>query len=179
MKRETIQACNLIIAHRAKTSPDVVSTIRNKFFLTNVRDPMNLGDGIIALRGFCTSVRNSVVRPLVNINAYVSAFYPSESLLDFMKRYQKKTSTLEYRLKSLRVISSYLKDSNGSPITKVNVIRGFSHRDNRSSFELGNASQIKFRCAEIDSSNDVMVKDYFLQSKFSRKHKNWQKDDYI
>ncbi|OGM39414.1 putative piwil3 protein [Aspergillus bombycis] len=95
-KLPMIQALNILLNHYPKTSPDLVSRGGNRanrsFPLSNKAsqsDKARLLGGLIAIRGFFSSVRLAAGRVLVNVNVSHGVFYNSGSLIVFMDTFQK------------------------------------------------------------------------------------------
>lgn len=105
-KNAMIQAFNVFLNHYAKSQGDLV-TIGSRTFPKDAigRD---LGGGLMAIRGFFSSVRAATGRILVNVNVCCSAFYRPGPLVNLIAahgledRYQ-----LEQFLKGARVKTTY------------------------------------------------------------------------
>jgi eukaryotic translation initiation factor 2C len=74
---QAIQAMNIILAKFPSKSISMVPVGRNKFFVLSDDNQLrfDLGAGLIALKGFYTSIRPSVGNILCNLNVCTTAFY--------------------------------------------------------------------------------------------------------
>ncbi len=185
-KSETIQALNIVMARTPNSNENVVASSGNKFYpypsfperrdnYGNLQLENSLGGGLVALRGYYSSVRTSTLRVLVNVNVCTSAFYPAIRLLDLFQLRLGRLKDLkpgdwawlEPFIKKLRVTTNYIK-RNGATVTQVKTIRGFS-RPPRSAPQIwyANANQMKFRAegvAGVDPKKDISVTEYFNKS---------------
>ena len=187
-KSDTIQALNIIIAQTPNSSNNVVTSGGNKFFLYPTPFPSrsnqvdNLGGGLIALKGYYSSVRTSTLRVLLNVNVCTSAFYPAINLLElFNMRMQEKkgergetgkarntwkTEDLDYSwiepfIKKLRISTNHIK-KDGAMVMQVKTIRGFS----RSPRLHCNAKEITFLATELPAVNPkiaITVEEYYFE----------------
>lgn len=69
-----IQALNIILAKPPSLNGSIIPLGRSKFFVQDNR-PADLGRGLIALRGYYSSIRPSINRILCNVNVCMTAFY--------------------------------------------------------------------------------------------------------
>ncbi|KAL8715517.1 MAG: hypothetical protein Q9220_000853 [cf. Caloplaca sp. 1 TL-2023] len=175
-KAEIVQALNVIVTRTASTTPDIYGGgDRNKFY-THPHDEnagFPLSRGLIALKGFYTSVRTSTLRMLVNVNVANAAFYPCINLLGLIRLYNPNSandarSGVETFIKRLKVSHKYIrkhKDDPNSAMKRVKTIEGFSHphKGDREMPLLGNSRQIKFACPELQASGKITVEQYFLK----------------
>ncbi|KAL8766292.1 MAG: hypothetical protein Q9209_006882 [Squamulea sp. 1 TL-2023] len=169
-KAEVIQALNVIITRTANERREIYGGGKsNKFYnLPPSVDWYDLGSGLIALKGFYTSVRTSTLRILVNINVANAAFYPPIPLIGLMRTHTPQSvndarSGLEAFITRLRVSHTYLGKK------KVKTVQGFSHPgpQNLTHPSLGNANNLKFECKEVQASGEISVFEYFKKSKFN------------
>lgn len=126
-KHALIQAFNVFLNHYAKSQGNLV-TIGSKIFPKDAigRD---LGGGLMAIRGFFSSVRAATGRILVNVNVCCSAFYRPGPLVNLIAahglqdRYQlekflkgARVKTTHTRIPSIKTISALasLSDGQGS-----------------------------------------------------------------
>lgn len=136
-QEETIQALNIVMAKRANTVSGIVPYGQNKYFVLE-SNPESLSGGLVALRGYYSSVRTSNARILLNLNVCTSAFYSPVPLwkliADFLGGTEPPTRSgwhpplvakLRTFLKGLRVETSYLK-SGGVAQKRVKTIIGLS-----------------------------------------------------
>lgn len=79
---QAIQAMNIILAKFPSKSISMVPVGRNKFFVLSDDNQLrfDLGAGLIALKGFYTSIRPSVGNVLCNLNVCTTAFYEYVSI---------------------------------------------------------------------------------------------------
>ena len=140
---EAIQAMNIIVAGSPNKDNNVFQAGQNKFFRYPRGDPQKptqldykfyLGNGLIAVRGYYSSIRTSTSRILLNLNAQCSAFYPEISLLDLMYRFaggppipKQRLSELEAFIRKLRV-STVQVTGERKKITRQKIVWGFSHK---------------------------------------------------
>ena len=186
-KNDAIQALNIIVAKNPNFNPNIYQSGKNKFFQypENPGNYLDLGAGLIAVRGYYSSVRSSTGRVLLNLNAQTSPFYPAIGLLDLMARHGLGDwLALENFLNLLRVKTDYIKDAQGVVSVRIKTIQGFSHRfetilnkngkpmtdkagnplrRGNAQGDHGNARQITFRCEEFEEN--VTVEEYY-----KRKH---------
>ncbi|KAL8850376.1 MAG: hypothetical protein Q9221_004696 [Calogaya cf. arnoldii] len=149
-KSASIQALNIIMTQTAKDTAGIYGGGNcNKFYSwPGANDPtFRLGQGLIALQGFHTSVRSSTSRLLVNINVANAAFYPAINLHALMDEY-----TSNYAHSGLETFISRLKVSHKFYGKKtVKTVKGFSHArhdKNHDQPRFGDAHTIKFKCDE-------------------------------
>ena len=134
-KLPVLQALNIFLGHHAKSSPAVATIGSSKSFsLTQKEDTgWDLGSGLIALRGFFSSVRVATCRILVNVNVTHGAFYDDISLDKLIKKYdaiQHNRVMLQSFLKGVRVRVIHLgekKNKAGDSIARVKTIFGLAN----------------------------------------------------
>ncbi|KAL9005566.1 MAG: hypothetical protein Q9188_001658 [Gyalolechia gomerana] len=172
-KAEVIQALNIIMTRTASENRSIYGGGNQKKFFTYPTDRnawYDLGSGLIALKGFYTSVRTSTSRLLVNINVANAAFYPVSNLLGLMRlhtpnRANDSRSGLEGFISRLKVSHTYIRAKKNDPnssIKRVKTVQGFSHPRAGQNFPpLGNAKQITFECTEIQATGKISVERYF------------------
>lgn len=160
-KDEILQSLNIAMARKPSSSPDVAALPKaNKFFPTN-QDPMDLGGGLVALRGYYTSVRTSTLRLLVNVNSITAAFYLPGPLLLLMRKFRDTVGgSLHHFLKGVQVELTHLKTGKGVP--KKKVISGIA----RSPIFGAGARQISFRYEDL--KRNVTIEEYFRLSEYTR-----------
>ena len=187
---DAIQAMNIIVAGGPNKEDGIFQAGQNKFFryprgtpdrmFSPVYDNIDLGDGLIAVRGYFSSVRTSTSRILLNLNAQCSAFYPEIDLLSLMRGFAGglrippgKRSDLEAFIRKLRVTTEQL-TREGKTVTREKTIWGFSHRYNASSnkgtkgadYDYGTSKTITFLCDIYSPPKKVSVNDYFQRREF-------------
>ena len=138
-----IQTMNIIVAGSPNKNQAMFQAGQNKFF----QHPRNSGDqlframysnhdltgGLIAVRGYYSSVRTSTSRVLLNLNAQCSAFYPEINLLELMHVFagkqipQVRYPDLEEFIQRLR-IRTVQRTREGKTVTREKTIKGFSHK---------------------------------------------------
>ena len=193
-KDDAIQALNIIVARTPNLNPGVFQSGTNKFFdyPTDPDKYNELGNGLIAVRGYYSSVRTSTLRTLLNVNAQTSPFDKAISVLDLMIEHGRQDHlSLEHFLHLLRVKTSYMKDKDGNESAKVKTIAGLWQKWNEVLDDKGkvmvrkdkegtpakvlirrdfdarpkNAEEVSFECKEF-GNKALTVKDYF-QKKYS------------
>lgn len=84
-----IQALNIVARHYVKSSQDFVTIGRSKTYpiKSGSKQDKSLGWGLIALRGFFSSVRVATCRILVNVNITHGAFYYDGPLTKLISLY--------------------------------------------------------------------------------------------
>ena len=186
IKDDAIQALNIIVSHTPNITPGVFQSGGNKFFrYPTDRDAYDqLGGGLIAVRGYYSSVRTSTLRILLNVNAQTSPFYPAINVLELMRQHGiTDWFALENFLRLLRVKTNYMKHKDGTEAIKVKTILSFSQKwidalDNKGKVmknEKGkdlkrrdmdvdpwNAQQASFHCKEY-GNRTLNVAQYFQQ----------------
>ncbi|SLM41349.1 Stem cell self-renewal protein Piwi [Lasallia pustulata] len=157
-KDELLQTLNIAMARKPSSSPDMaVLPGANKFFPMS-QAASNLGGGLIALRGYYTSVRTSTLRLLVNVNSITAAFYREGPLLELMRQFRDDLGGRPLRLmnsflKGVRVEVTHLRTNKGLPRKKV--IFGIARRPE----DGAGADRVSFRYEE--AKRTVTVKEYF------------------
>ncbi|KAL8678033.1 MAG: hypothetical protein Q9186_005602 [Xanthomendoza sp. 1 TL-2023] len=166
-KAEILQALNIIMMRTAIDDPSTYgSATRNKFYQlpTDNSPGFDLGSGLVALKGFYTSVRTSTLRILVNINVANAAFYPAMNLLGLMRLHTPNPANDAYSgvegfITRLRVSHRYIKGNK-----RIKTVQGFAHPVARFSHDfppMGTAHTIKFECPELQATGKVSVFQYF------------------
>lgn len=136
-KEEIVQALNIVMAKRVNEDANIVAHGQNKYFVLE-NNPASLSGGLVALRGYYSSIRTSNARILLNLNACTSAFYSSVPLWRVMSEFLGGTAPrqgdewnrlairrLQSFLKLLKVQTSYLV-RDGVRLVRVKVIRGLN-----------------------------------------------------
>lgn len=128
-KLDTIQALNILLRHYAKSSSTVAALGSTKTFALAAAS-MDLTAGLVALRGFISSVRVATCRILVNINVSHGAFYSAQRLDRLIQSQNgKDTYKLENFLRRLRVNLNHLpvkKNKAGEQILRTKTIFGLA-----------------------------------------------------
>lgn len=183
-KDDAIQALNIIVARTPNFNPGVFQSGNNKFFHypTDPKIYDHLGSGLIAVRGYYSSVRTSTLRTLLNVNAQTSPFYPAINVIDLMELHGRNDwLAVENFLHFLRVKTKYMKHTDGTEAIKVKTIVAFSQQwddvlDSKGkAVTVGkgkvvkrrnvgvkplNARQVSFLCKEFDDKT-LTVEEYF------------------
>lgn len=155
---EAVQALNIVMARKASMTPGVVAVGQNKWFPVGPQAVASrLGGGLIALKGYYSSVRTATLRMMVNLNVCTGAFYRPGSLLECMREFRDLDwgGDLGKFLRKLRVETNYLKKK-GVPSPRVKTICGLAP-------DGLNAKQAKFECEELGGT--VTVEAFFKRSK--------------
>ena len=176
-KDDAIQALNIIVDRTPNFNPGVFQSGRNKFFHypTDPRTYDSLGGGLIAVRGYFSSVRTSTLRILLNVNAQTSPFYPAINVAELMTQHGLNDwLSLEHFLQLLRVKTKYMKHKDGTQEVKVKTIIGFSQqlddvlekekvikRRNLQATPL-NAQDVSFECKEFGNKT-LTIEKYFKE----------------
>lgn len=133
-KEEIVQALNIVMAKRVNEDPGIVPHGQNKYFVLD-NNPASLTGGLVALRGYYSSIRTSNARILLNLNACTSAFYSAVPLWEIMADCLGGTTPgrdgwdgrlirkLNSFVKLLKVETRYMV-TNGEPLVRVKVIKG-------------------------------------------------------
>ena len=184
-KDDAIQALNIIVARTPNFDPGIFQSGNNKFFHypTNPNTYVHLGGGLIAVRGYYTSVRTSTLRTLLNVNVQTSPFYPAMNVLDLTHGLKHTHwSDVESFLHLLRVKTVYSRHDDGTEAVKVKTVLGFSQQlydevekgkvalddeskpVKRRNFQVDplNSQQIWFKCEELGNKT-VTVEKYFKE----------------
>ncbi|KAL8838989.1 MAG: hypothetical protein Q9170_001919 [Blastenia crenularia] len=169
-KGEVIQVLNIIMTRTAEENRDIYGGgDRKKYYTIPPENAwFTLGGGLIAAKGFYTSVRTSTLRVLLNINVANAAFYAPIQLLGVMRlhtrnRQDDANSGLEAFISRLKVSHRYIRKGKEF-VKRVKTVQGFAHPSAKYKHDftpLGNARQIKFECAELQATGKVSVLDYF------------------
>ena len=201
---DTIQALNIIVAGSPNKNGAVFQAGQNKFFqyprgnidktFSPVYDNCDLGDGLIAVRGYFSSIRTSTSRILLNLNAQCSPFYPEINLRSLMYRFvggndipMSKLADLEQFIRRLRITTEQITHE-GETVTREKTVWGFSHKheqvlkDGRpipnkdgsskmkgtkgANHDYGNSNLITFLSENFSPPKVVSVSEYFSKRKF-------------
>ena len=183
-KADAVQALNIIVARTPNFEPQVFQSGQNKFYRypTAQQHFLDLTGGLIAVRGYYSSVRTATARILLNVNAQTSPFYPAWNMVQLIRSFGGETATWETEkfIQKLRVKTQYLRDKKMQVEVKVKTVQGFSHkrgerRDEKTGKmkkfgnaegDFGNAKQIKFDCPDFPKDSPISVEQYFFKSKF-------------
>ena len=185
-KEDAIQALNIIVSRTPNFDPGVFQSGKNKFFHypNNPNTYDNLGGGLIAVRGYYSSVRTSTLRTLLNVNAQTSPFYPAIKVSDLIFQHGfNDWLAVEQFIQLLRVKTNYMKHADGSDAVKVKTIFGLSQQwdnvlDNKGKVVLDkqkrvvkrrniqakplNSQEVSFECRELDNKT-LTIEKYFKE----------------
>lgn len=133
---DAIQGLNIFFNHYAKTNKSLVTIGASKTFTMAsgaFADSQPLGQGLIAIRGFFTSVRAATNRVLININVSHGAFYQEGRLGDLILAFKasgrQSDGAVEKFIKKVRVRTSHLKDKKdrkGEVVIRAKTIYGLA-----------------------------------------------------
>ena len=177
---EAIQAMNIIVAGSPNKDDTIFQAGQNKFFqyprgnaeksFSLEYDNFDLGSGLIAVRGYYSSIRTSTSRILLNLNAQCSAFYPEINLLVLMYRFaggppipNQKLPELEAFIRRLRV-STVQVTGERKQITRQKTVWGFSHKRTKGvSVNYGSSDSIEFLSDIVPPPRLMSVSKYFFR----------------
>ena len=132
-----VTALNIIVAQSPNITQDLFAFGGNRFYPYPVGQPikscLDLGGGLVAVRGYYASVRPSTLRVLINVHTITSAFYVEGSVWDLMRLHgYEPFFALKAFLHRLRVKTSYMRGPDGrTKIEKIKIITGLSDLDAR------------------------------------------------
>ncbi|KAL7268875.1 hypothetical protein RUND412_008489 [Rhizina undulata] len=158
-----IQALNILLSKVPAKSPNIFPLGRNKFFVKQAAESegrvYDLGKGLIALRGYYSSIRPSTTRVLCNVNVCMTAFYKAGALDQLMREFVDSNQVhpgymfekLKSFLKSVRIETQHIKDrKKNQPKRQFKSIIGLGR----------SANEEKFRCEEFENV-EMSVATYF------------------
>lgn len=128
-KFDMIRALNIFLKHYAKSTNNLAAIGASKTFsMSGNAEGLIIGRGLIALRGYFTSVRAATNRVLVNVNVSHGAFYQEGQLTrlmeDFKMHYDDRgMRALEKFLKRVRVRTTHLKEKKNRKGEVVNRVK--------------------------------------------------------
>ena len=135
-KAEVVQCLNIIFGHYLKSHDGLVSVGCQKgYFIDQSRQEHELGAGLVALRGFFSSVRIATSQILLNVNVSNAAFYKDVGLDELMQlhtgAHDLNIEKLETFVKGLRVTAKHLpeKDREGHRLSRVKTIFGLAREE--------------------------------------------------
>ncbi|KAI0122454.1 Piwi-domain-containing protein [Daldinia grandis] len=143
IKKEIVQALNIIFNHYAETTNNLVTFGPGRVFPVNAppKDNCDLGGGLMAIRGHFTSVRWITSRFLLNINVCRAVFYKPLLLQDLMLAYRNDVRgsalKLAFFLRGLRVRVNHLDSPNNDPgaVSRLRTICGLVTEDDGKGLE--------------------------------------------
>ncbi|CAZ85927.1 unnamed protein product [Tuber melanosporum] len=127
-----IQALNIILAKPPSQNAGVIPLGKSKFFVSepNPQNQQHLPRGLLALRGYYSSIRPSMGRVLCNVNVCMTAFYKEGNLAELMREFGKR-SELGGFLRGLRVSTKHITDPNGKPKLQYKTIANLTGKSAR------------------------------------------------
>jgi hypothetical protein len=135
-KLPLIQALNIFLNHYAKSSPNLATVGASKIFALGAQsDTWDLGNCLIAMRGFFASVRAATARVLVNVNPTYGVFFqegPLDQLVIRLSGFQGSVYKQHLILNRIRVRTTHLKDKidkQGKPIPRMKTIFGYANKN--------------------------------------------------
>ncbi|MCJ1312052.1 hypothetical protein MMC25_005726 [Agyrium rufum] len=134
-KAEIVTALNIFLGYYSKAAESRANIGSSKSFSLAAKTPeYDLGQGLLALKGFFSSVRIATCRILVNVNVSHGAFYKPGILttlvMNWAPDYARKLPGLGVFLKSVRVRVTHLpekKNKAGQVIPRTKVIYDLAH----------------------------------------------------
>ncbi|KAI1099765.1 Piwi-domain-containing protein [Jackrogersella minutella] len=114
-KEKIAQALNIFLNHFPMESKDHATIGSSRSFLHSDRESTTpIGRGLIAIKGYYSSIQLATLRILVNINVSFGVFYPPGDLKDIVIKYMHKSSSSKASpwevanfLKGLRIKRKY------------------------------------------------------------------------
>ena len=132
-RADYLQLLNIWLGHHAKWTPDLVSIGGSKAVSLSRQTPTwDLGAGLIAWRGFFSSVRVAASRILVNVNVSHRVFWePGRLDVVYDKYSQSVRSKIDQQgaLRGIRVRTTHLperKNKKGDVIPKIKTLWAFA-----------------------------------------------------
>ncbi|GAB7363813.1 hypothetical protein MBLNU230_g4379t1 [Neophaeotheca triangularis] len=161
---DVINLLNIIMCKQPNADRRITAVGGNKFYPINghpLMEDFNLGSGLLALRGYYSSVRPTIGRLLVNLNVTSGAFYKPMPLLDLLREAKLPNSDAEKFITFLKVNAKYTKDGQSEPfMTKDKNIVSFAKASQHFP-RFGNARQVTFTYSDGTKERQVTVFDYF------------------
>ncbi|KAJ4175805.1 hypothetical protein NW767_015666 [Fusarium falciforme] len=138
-----VQAFNIFLNHYSNLTGNLATIGASKrFSLAGNADKWDLGTGLIAIRGFFSSVRIATGRLLVNVNVSHGAFYETGPLDQLMFKYSTAHQRSKYKLNNflqkLKVRPSHLperRNKKGEIVRKVKTIVGLANTNDGHSLQ--------------------------------------------
>ena len=162
-KESILQALNIVMSRKPSNDAQVTSAGSKYFPTTSFL--ANLNGGLVAIKGYFSSVRTSTSRLLLNVNCITAASYLPGSLLQLMQAfrstfrgtYQAQLVQLNRFLKGVRIETTHLKTKKGA--YKTRVVNGLATGGK-------GATQVAFDWDAVGDGKllSITVADYFLRS---------------
>ena len=133
-KQDMIQALNILFLHYGRSSPKRLSVGSRRSFPSEISSQgQDIGEGILAMRGYFSSVHVVDYRILVNVNVSHGSFYETNSLLKLMgkidRNFKSRPGALLSILKGIRIGQTHFTDPSGNlipPKKRTKTIIGFA-----------------------------------------------------
>ncbi len=180
---DAVRILNIVMASHSHKDPGVYQGGQNKFFRypegQDSYTKYDLLSGLIAVRGYYSSIRSSTSRVLLNLNAQCSPFYKSINVHELIQLFRALAPgdwvASESFLKGLQVKTTYMKASDGASVSKARLIVGLSHKmthragskeiSGNAEVDHGNANEIRFKRSDGPSGIPISVQEYFHAGK--------------
>jgi eukaryotic translation initiation factor 2C len=159
-----VQMLNIIMYKAPNEAASVAKLPGNKFYphqgLRGVNnhpdvDFEELAGGLVALRGYFSSVRCATGRMLLNLNVTSGAFYQTVSLMDLFAKFGN--SDFEQREMFVRKLKVLYERPGKSPVKSEKTILGFAKTPNMKNAtkvkRFGNAHDVKFSYEDRNGSS--------------------------
>lgn len=133
-KSDMVQALNIIVGHHPRTNPDIMS-VANKHYAVRgeIAESYDLQGGLMAWRGYITSVRAATSRILLNVQLKYAAIHEAirlDRLMEKLNRLNRFSKIgLGKYLKTVRVETTHLPEKKtraGIKVPRVKTIFGFA-----------------------------------------------------
>ena len=140
-QEDVIQALNIIVGHNPKAATRIASlgSSRHHDWQAAQSERIDLGAGLLAIRGFFLSVRSATGRLLLNVQVKHAPFYQTGSLVQLMTLFMQSNgpnkAKLQRYLKGLSVNVTHIVNRNaaGQQIRRMKTIWGLAtERDGES-----------------------------------------------
>jgi eukaryotic translation initiation factor 2C len=130
-RQEMIQALNIWTTYQFKRSDNFLTVGRHRKFEKRSGAKIDIGGGIVARRGFFTSLRLAANSLQLNVNTTHATFYPECTLDRYLSKLLEGTSpeAVARFIRKIRVVPTHLsagKNKDGKPIVKTKTILGWA-----------------------------------------------------
>ena len=161
-----LQTLNMIMSRCPSSTAGITCPkFKDKFFTYEASGLHSLGKGLVALRGFYTSVWTSTLQLLLNINTVTAAFYQIGNLLDLISAFKTEfprnaDPRLKVFLRGLRVELEHLKPKSVVGGKKIKVICGLV-KGSTGRIEATGAEVLSDWTKDNGSTERITVKEYY------------------
>ena len=131
-----VQALNIFLGNYSKSNSAIATIGSSRSFSISKASRTDLGAGLLALRGFFSSVRLATCRILVNVNITHAEFYEPLDLHLLIRKWSisngNNVQKLQPFLKRVRVRTTHLKDKKnkaGVAIPRIKTIFGLADKN--------------------------------------------------